>query len=275
MTMLENEERHMKLIIADLDGTLVHNQTITEQTKTTIKLLKEKGYKFTIATGRHMHATKDIAKMLDVDYPIICTNGGFIYDFKNDLVIHQQIIDESIVLNIMETCNQKKMDYLLYTTKDIIATQKSYQKLQDRIGAFDAVKVPLEALKDYLHLGVVKILIIDEDHQNIQSIKTYLDHIQDVHYVQSQPAFLDIGHHLSSKGYALNKLTEYLNIELSEVFAIGDQENDISMIEVAGIGVAMGNGQEALKKCADFVTTDHANEGFTHAVNQFIFNQKV
>jgi len=263
----------MKLIIADLDGTLVHQQKITDKTKETIKKLKDAGHMFTIATGRHMHATKEIARQLNVLYPVICTNGAFIYDFNKDVVIHEQTIDSATVLEVMTFCDNKEIDYLLYTTKGIIATNVSRQKLVQRIGTFEAVVVPLDEMNRHIQLGVIKILVIDDDIAHIKTLKNYLDDLTELHYVQSQPSFLDIGHYLSTKGNALKKLTQYLNINLEDVLAIGDQENDISMIEVAGIGVAMGNGQEALKKAADFITKTYDEDGFAHAIDVHIFNK--
>ena len=92
--------------------------------------------------------------------------------------------------------------------------------------------------------------------------------------VYNQPTFLDIGHVLSTKGRALSLLAKHLCISLKDVIAIGDQENDISMIEAAGIGIAMGDGQEMLKKKADYITSPFHENGFTKAINDLLLAKK-
>lgn len=264
----------MKLIVADLDGTLVLKQETTEKTKTTIHALKEKGYLFTIATGRHYHAAQPFVEMFDVQLPVICSNGAFIYDYQKKEVLHQQLIDEDVVSRVMQRCDEVEVDFLVYTTQAIYATQRAKQKLMSRIGDVKVTVKERHELNLVTSQGVVKVLVIEDDENKRTLLKSKLDKESTIKYVQSQPAFLDIGHKLSEKGNALKILAQYLEIPIHEIFAIGDQENDISMIQHAGVGVAMGDGDEALLKVADFVTKSFHEEGFSFAIEHIIFNQK-
>ena len=264
----------MKMIIADLDGTLVSKKEVTNETKETIHALKQSGHLFTIATGRHMDATKDMVDLFDVHLPVICGNGSIIYDFDAQKIIHKQTILDKTVLDIMSLCDIYNVDFLMYTTKDIVTTHEGYHKLSSKIGDFKVKVVNRKMLGDFIHLGVIKILVIDERDDVIEDMKKRLDIYKDLHYVQSQPTFLDIGHVLSTKGRALSLLAKHLCISLKDVIAIGDQENDISMIEAAGIGIAMGDGQEMLKKKADYITSPFHENGFTKAINDLLLAKK-
>ncbi|AUD63844.1 hypothetical protein BK010_09675 [Tenericutes bacterium MO-XQ] len=260
----------MKLVIADLDGTLVHKQFVSKDTLKTIKKLKEKGVLFTIATGRHMVATKELAEKLEVYLPVICGNGAIIYDFKNDEIIHQEILSDNILHRIIDRCFEDNLDFLMYTTKYVVATEQAANKIHQKIGMFDTHIVEKEQLKDYIKTGVFKILVIDERIQMLKTLKHDLSDSKEISMVQSQPFFLDIGHHLSDKGRTVLKLAHLLGVDIKDVLAIGDQENDITMIETAGLGIAMGNSHIELKKVADEITDTYQNEGFTKAIKKHI-----
>jgi hydroxymethylpyrimidine pyrophosphatase-like HAD family hydrolase len=85
---------------------------------------------------------------------------------------------------------------------------------------------------------------------------------------------LDIGNHQTNKGNTIKKLADLLDVDIKEVLAIGDQENDIEMIKTAGLGIAMGNGHKNLKRVADDVTDTYEQDGFTKAIKKHIFKNK-
>lgn len=262
----------MKLIVADLDGTLIHKKWMSNETIHTIKKLQEEGYMFTIATGRHMQATKSFVKELNIIYPVICTNGGVIYDFQHNVVIHQEVIPSTVVYHVLNLLNHYALNYLIYTTKDIVSFQNAKDKLEERIGLIESKVITEQDIHKHVEMGVLKILIIDERDSMINHIKQQLSQIPQLNMVQSQASFLDIGSNLASKGRALRMLAKHLNVALEDIIAIGDQENDISMIEVAGIGVAMGQGDEILKSKADYITKSFEEEGFTFAINEIVYS---
>jgi Cof subfamily protein (haloacid dehalogenase superfamily) len=263
----------MKLIISDLDGTLVHKQQITENTLATIQKLHQHGFAFTIATGRHVSATKEIAQKLNIKLPVICSNGAYIYDFENEEIIDQVLIDPQTSKDIIKDLNDDKYEYLLYTPHSIIGSDQSKSLLISKIGQAPILVVPKEYLEQYLTLGLVKILVIDQDFDRISKLKNKLKSYEQVYAIQSQSDFLDIGNIKANKGNALEKLSKYLNIALDECLSIGDQENDLEMILNAKIGVAMGNGVQILKEASDFVTKTYDQDGFSYAIEQLLFKK--
>lgn len=262
----------MKMILSDLDGTLEHKGTISPESLEAIKKLQETGYIFTIATGRHFKAGLKVAKSLDIKYPVIFSNGAYIYDVYNDVVIQKTYIEDSVLKKAFKICDKHNLNYLLYTDEEIVATVQSRKMLIDRIGSFEVKLLSKEEMK-VLNGNILKLLIIENDVELLNNAKAELKTLSGVSVVQSQNEFLDIGSNKTNKGKALKFLADYLNVPIDECMAIGDQENDLTMIQTAGLGVAIGDGAEKLKEAADFVTKPFNENGFSFAINCKIFNK--
>lgn len=260
----------MKMIIADLDGTLISKKFMSPSTRRTIERLQQNGFIFTVATGRHKDAVRNLVKELKIDYPVICTNGALIYDFKSEQMLHQDSVDSSIVYQVIEILNAKRADYLLYTTQSIVSSASAKARLESKIGPFESVVAEPKDWPSYIALGILKILVIEPDAERFNILRKRLEQVNDVYVLSSQPTFIDIGNKIANKGRALERLTQYLNVPLDKVLSIGDQENDITMIEKAGIGVAMADGDALLKNKANFVTKSFDQEGFSYAIQTLI-----
>ena len=121
-----------------------------------------------------------------------------------------------------------------------------------------------------------KVLAIDNDKNLINSLVKELGekYKEDTFVVKSTDYFCEIADKYATKGNAVRFLAKKWGLKLDEVLAIGDQNNDIDMIKVAGVGVAMGNGTSEIKKEADFVTDRVENFGFIKAINKFVFEEE-
>ncbi|MDO9628648.1 MAG: Cof-type HAD-IIB family hydrolase [Acholeplasmataceae bacterium] len=261
----------MKLVVADLDGTLIHSKGFSKETLKTVKKLQEQGIIFTIATGRHIITAKDYVKELHVKYPVIYSNGAYIYDHENKKVIHEALIDKLTALKTMKVCSKYNLDFIIYTVDNIYATKKSRDKLVSKVGKYDLEVVSEEELKSCVGNGVIKILVFDDDVERIIEARNILSQIKDIYPIQSSRSYIDIGHHSVNKGNALTILAKHLNVSLENCMAIGDQENDLQMIQVAGVGVAMGDGNVLLKDEADYITKSFEENGFSYAVEKYFF----
>jgi hypothetical protein len=212
-----------------------------------------------------------MAEALNITLPIICTNGAMIYDFQHQTVLHQDTIDPKVAIQVLSILDQHQTHYLLYTTQSIVSTQSAKTLLESRIGVFESLVVESTQIQSYLALGLLKILIIEPDDVKFSQLRTLLSAIEGVYVLSSQASFIDVGNIVANKGRALKILCEKLGIPLESVLSIGDQENDLTMIQLAGIGVAMGDGEATLKQQAKFVTKSFKEDGFTHAIKTFIF----
>ena len=263
----------IKLIIADLDGTLFHDNQISKETKNTIKRLRTDGYYFTIATGRHFTAALPIINELEIDGPVICSNGAYVGIPNKNIILKEVLIDTHLVMQVMEEISKTKSKFLLYTTQRIVSTNESREALYNKIGPFPSHTVSLNEIPLYINEGIVKILIIEPRKDEYESLYNVFTKQDEFSVVSSNNGFIDIGCKQSSKGIGLLSICEYLHINTEEVLAVGDQENDLSMLETAKIGIAMGNATLQLKQSADFVTKTIYDDGFTHAINHFIYKK--
>jgi hypothetical protein len=263
----------MKMIVSDLDGTLEHGGIITKETHDTIKKLLEKGYIFTIASGRHFNEGIEVVKRLGVKYPVIFSNGAYIYDVVTETPIQKTIIEKSILKKALDICIKYNLTYLLDTETALLTTKKAEKFMESKGYYITLTKLSKDELKSTTD-DVLKLLIVERNTELLNKARIELQQIPELNVVLSQNDFLDIGSSASNKGKAVAFVADYLNIPLEECLTIGDQENDIDMIEVAGVGVAIGDGHEKLLEAATFVTKPFSKNGFSHAINKYIFSNE-
>jgi len=264
-----------KLIIADLDGTLIEKGFISNKTLQTVRELREAGHLFTIATGRHVTAALPVIQRLNVDLPVICSNGAYVGFPLQNQVMEETTIDQSLVQDALHHIERLQANCLLYTTKQIVGTKMAKQRLEDKIGPTNALAVTHDALSNYIEEGVIKILVIEPDENNYQKLYEHFMSQPKLSVVSSNLGFLDLGNKHTSKGHAMNVICDYLEEDISQVIAIGDQENDKTMLSVADIGIAMGNASPTLKDSADYVTKPFSEDGFSHAIKRFVFDKEI
>ena len=115
-----------KLVVSDLDGTLLNSdKEVSNKNRRAIEALRERGIFFAIATGRSDLLTKRYISELDITTPVIACNGGLIKDMHKDEIIHRQLIPMPVALAVIDYCNAKQWDYLVYTPEIIYYTEKS------------------------------------------------------------------------------------------------------------------------------------------------------
>lgn len=259
-----------KLIAIDVDGTLLNEKNeITQKTRNAVKLCKEKDVMVCISSGRPVQGIEYINKSLDLDSAFIAYNGAMVADNKRNIIYEKKLCAESAgkVIELGEKYNTTIvvwLDNILYTNK-INERVKDYEKISN-VNA----KVPNDMFS-VIKNGVTKILWSDE----VPVINDYLSHVgrflpEDINFHTSRPYFLEFVDKNASKGIALNKLRIYYGIKQEEIVAIGDGFNDISMLEYAGLGVAMDNAPTAVKEKADYITLSNDEDGVSHVIEKYI-----
>lgn len=256
----------MKYLIAiDSDGTLRKSDgTITQKTKETIKKVIEKGSTIVICTGRPRYHTLKIAKEIGASQYLISSNGTEIFDSSNNKILYASYLPETICNSIFKDTLKIGIrvifvcDNVEYVTK---FTRNDSQILLDN-NNFKEVK------------NVKQIMIIDSDYDKIAKYKTkvlneYKLNVIDNSEKKEEPWFSIISNG-SSKGNALKVLANYLNIPTRNTIAIGNDINDLSMIRIAGIGVAVSNAIEELKKEADVITNSNDLDGVANYLLQLM-----
>ena len=260
-----------KLIATDMDGTLLTgDKRITPRAKAAIALAKSKGAVFTIATGRPYVSAKRFIDELELSSPVIIYNGCRLVE-PDGRVLSELCLSMQDARRIFELSQELDVTTILWSNEKLYANRiDSRSDLYRRASGIDAAVIDsLDSLED---AGITKILWMDSA-QRIGMLRKSAEDakLQNVNMCTSDPEYLEFFSAEASKGAGLMRLAQTLGIDQSQVIALGDEENDISMLQYAGMGVAMGNASERIKGFANMVTDSCDEEGFAKALEK-LFN---
>lgn len=277
--------KDIKLVALDLDGTLFDNSSrISERNLTAIRSITDKGIHVVISTGRPFEGIPfDQIKGTGINYAITA-NGSGIYEISTGKCLYENAMDEELVTPIL--------NFLL--TRDIhmdaFIGGKGYTPIQC-VETAQKLTVP-SSIKNYIITTRTRLdnilQFIHENQLKIQKMTlnfypaadgTLIDRETVRKFLVSNPSIttvcggynnLEFTRADANKGVGLRKLAEILGVNPDATMAIGDTENDLAIIEAAGIGVAMGNATDAVKARADYVTTTNTKDGVAAAIEHFI-----
>ncbi len=260
----------IKLVMTDIDGTIYTPENgISDSVKNCIHNLTANNIKVVIATGRTFKSAKTVADRIGIKCPLVCYQGALINSYDGE-IFDAKYLDEKIAREIIKDFRKRNIHLNVYVD-DVLYVENDNEYIKDYIGdkGIDYFKVDSFDELDFSKLN--KMLAIRYDFVFInQLVEELRKKYPEIYTVKSQNYFCEIANKNATKGNALKFLAKKYGIEINEIMAIGDQNNDIEMIETAGIGVAMGNGTEDIKLKADYVTDRIENDGFVKAVEKFI-----
>ncbi|MEF2919668.1 MAG: Cof-type HAD-IIB family hydrolase [Acutalibacteraceae bacterium] len=261
-----------KIIATDLDGTLLNdNREISRENILSINNAIKQGIIVVPCTGRAVQGITKYEELKSLKMPAVAYNGGMVINLENmDIIYHcplenfdaKFIIDKGIQL---DTNICVWIDNKLYCNKI-----NKYTLDYSKISGVQPIK--FRSYKDIQSKVITKVLWYDTE----DKISCYLNEMskivsKNVSCCTSKPWFLEFFNSATSKALALEKVAEIYNVSNNEIIAIGDELNDISMIEYAGLGIAMNNARSELKLIADYVTeNDNNHNGFSQVINKFI-----
>lgn len=263
-----------KLIVTDLDGTLLNEERIVPQyTKDLIKKFRDSGGMFSIATGRIEMSVRKYWKELGIDVPVILYNGAKIINLNDNTIYFESKLNYDITRIALRKLKSYKWDVLVYKDNNIYIS-----KCTDGIGKYmlkDGVTcVEVGDLAKYIESSPTKILIIGDWEKFNEFVKLSSDEFgSPINAVRSEMFYLEILPDNVSKGRALEELCRILDIKLCETIAIGDHLNDIDMIKKAGLGVAVSNADKKLKMYADYVASGNNTQGVSEVIKMVLENQ--
>lgn len=270
----------IKLICIDMDATLLStNKEISERNLESIKAASEMGVKIVVCTGRVFTSANFYSELIGMKIPVIASNGAYIREKDKDEVIYKGILGIDNCRKVLSICKKYGL-YAHYNTSNTIFTEKTiysseyYLKLNMSLPK--GSRISIQVVKDWektFELNkneMLKCIVQDIDDAKIQAAKAELQKIETMEVVSSFEKNFEVMNKGVSKGNAVRILAKYYGILREEIMCIGDNENDISMIKFAGVGVAMGNGTELVKEIADFITDTNDNDGVAKAIEKFI-----
>ena len=262
-----------KLMAVDIDGTLLDNKgNLTEETKKAIKSGVDKGLIFTISTGRPMQGVEHLNSLLNLDLPFITYNGAMVVMGKSKKVLYERKLAFEDAKVIVDLGRKYKTTVIIWADNKLFVTE-----INDRTEKYKEISkvepVLINDIDGLIKNGVTKILWYDEI-EKIEEYHAEMGKFLDgrVNYHTSNPMFLEFVDINASKAIALEKIGEHYGISRDEMIAVGDGFNDLSMIEYAGLGVAMANAGKAIKAKADFITLSNDEDGVAHVIYKFVLN---
>jgi len=262
----------IKLIALDIDGTIMDsNFWISDRVKSTILKAINSGIYVVIATGRMYSATVPIASGIGIVTPLITYQGSMIREFheNDDILLHHSISPE-LSKQIIAELRKFEAQINLYLDDEMFIEDES-AILAEYAGRRHIIYHKVNSFDSVAELKPTKILAMTENPEKATEIKNYLKgkYSDNLYITKSTPFYVEIVNNKASKGKAILFLAQQWGIDKSQIMVIGDQDNDIEMLEVAGIPVAMGNATEGLKKVAKYITDSVDNDGAAAAIEKF------
>lgn len=261
-----------KLIATDCDGTILNSQGyLPREIIDTFRALHNKGIHIIIATGRSDILAKDYLDELDINCPVIGCNGATLANFYTNKNYFINAMDSRSLDKLFDMCDSLNIAVKIFTPDTCYTSDKKlYEGGINLITTKYTRKMKYSInyeLVDNMHSvssldNVIKAVIIESDIPKLLSIRDNInENIPDLKAVQSNWNCIDINNKSVSKGNSLIKYAEMLNIKPEEIIAFGDSENDVSMIKAAGLGVAVSNAADCVKKAADEIADTNDNFG--------------
>jgi Cof subfamily protein (haloacid dehalogenase superfamily) len=263
-----------KMIAIDIDDTLLNDDMeVTPGTRESLAEAMRRGAIVTLATGLMFSSAKKVAGQLELNVPIITYQGALIKNLLDGKVLYERPVPEDVALEVVAYAEERGLHLQGYIDDRLYAREDN-----DKVKAYsELVGLPYEIETDFRGIakrGSTKLLIID-DPAKLDEMIPELQRIlgSRAHITKSKPNFLEILHPEATKGHALLHLASHYGIDRSELIAVGDSWNDREMIEVAGLGVAMANAVEPLKRVADHITLSNNEEGVRAVVERFVLGK--
>lgn len=265
-----------KLVAIDMDGTLLNSENkVSNKTREALMMAKEQGIHIILSTGRILKSALYYSKALDLKNPIVASNGAIIVDELGN-TIFKKPIENNLVKDIVNLAREEDIYYHFYDESKFYSHVRVDEVLKFYNEGNNSTSIDLEVFNDIdeivnnKNINIYKFLFVDENNEKLKKLRSKLDSMGNIDTSSSWANNIEAMGHNVSKGEALRELCNKLDISPSEVIAIGDSENDLSMFKFAGLGVAMGNGDKSIKEQADYITDSNNEEGVAKVIEKFV-----
>lgn len=268
-----------EMIVLDLDGTLTNSEKrITPKTKQALMRAQAAGIRVVLASGRPTYGIVPLADELEIGQYggyIMAFNGGKIVDWASQSTVFEQKLEDKLVPVIYREAINAGMQILTYQGENIVTTDMTDKYVLKEAFINKMPVVQLDSFLDEITYPLNKCLIVG-DPVPLHEFELYLRKKMEgrISVYTSAPFFLEAMPLNIDKAHSLDRLLELLNISKEKVIACGDGHNDISMIEYAGLGVAMQNAEEEVKAVSDYITLSNEEDGVGHVVEKFMLSGK-
>lgn len=265
-----------QMLVLDLDGTLTNSKKeITEPTRQALLDIQKDGKIVVLASGRPINGVTPLADILEMEKYggyLLSFNGARITKCSTGDIIYNRPLPESVIRPIFETVkNYPGVDIISYTDREILSgiCSNQYTEKEKFINKMDII--PVANFPDALTFPVNKLLLPGPPEileEIMPKLKEQYHSLLNIY--RSEPYFLEIMPQNIDKAHSLQKLLNSIGLTAEEMICCGDGYNDLSMIEYAGLGVAMENAQPIIKEAANFITRSNDEDGILYVIDRFM-----
>jgi len=266
-----------KLLVMDLDGTLLSsNENISIEDRDAIAEACRSGIRVSVSTGRSLMSCRHIIDQLSLDGYHITFDGGLVSDADCSSEVYAQPLKKTVVKQAIDFAYANEISLELFSNACYFAEKETWSTQAHR-DFFGIEPTIADFNQIWEQERIIKGGLVTTNPEEAEKARRFCQHFEDrLHLSWARtPAYheVDFINVLApgvSKGEALKALTSHLGIPLAEVMAIGDGRNDISLLSVVGLAVAMGNAMDEVKAVADYITLDVEHNGVAAAINEFL-----
>ena len=265
-----------KLLVLDVDGTLLNNKKeISPRTQAALLKVQQMGVHIVLASGRPTNGVMPIAEKLELNHYggyILSYNGGQIINAQTGELLFEKRIDPEWIPYFEKKA--KKNDFAIFTYhKDSILTDKPDNKYVIQEANLNNMQIiGVDNFAEAIDFRPCKCMLASDDEEALVGLENHwkkrLDGVFEA--FRSEPYFLEVVPQFIDKGNTLGVLMTKLSVLPEEVIAIGDGVCDVTMLQLAGVGIAMGNAEDSVKACVDKTTLTNEEEGVAVAVERAI-----
>ncbi len=269
-----------KVLVLDIDGTLTNSKKeISENTKRGIQVVLEHGHKVILASGRPTPGMRRYEQELELEKYggyLLSFNGGRIIECRTGEIVYQRTLPLAIIPGLYAFAKQNGCGLVTYFGDNIISAFEpdEYVELESRIN--DMPIIVVRDFKHYVDFEINKCLMTAPVDKAPEFEKILAEKYGDmVSVYRSEPFFIEIMPKNVDKATSLDRMLQTVGLTRENAICCGDGFNDISMIQYAGTGVAMGNAQPAVKEVADYITGTNDEDGLVQVIEEFVMGESL
>ncbi|WP_392888246.1 HAD family hydrolase [Pseudomonas migulae] len=273
--MSDATQQPIRFLLSDMDGTLLlPDHSLSQRTIDAVRSLREAGVSFSLATGRPPKAMLQQIEALGVDLPTAAFNGGTIVNPDGSLLVAHYLPATAALTTLTLFADVPDIEVWVFSGGDWLVKDPNGPMVPREQHGLGYPPVTVESFEPYLE-RIDKIVATSNNTQLLIELEAQLlAKIEGQAQVsRSQPVYLDVTAMLANKGAALATLAEFLGVPLEQTAAMGDGGNDPAMFHCAGLSIAMGQAEEAVKRQADVVTGANTEDGAAQAIERYILSR--
>jgi len=271
-----NPQKPVRLVIADVDGTLVTQEKIlTQRAIQSVMALRGAGIKFAVTSGRPPRGMAMLIDPLRIDEPLAAFNGGVITKPDLTTIVRENFLPRAMVEKVIQIILDHKLDVWIYTGRDWFVRDVNAPHVAREQWTVKFAPVVVPGFDNHLE-NVAKVVGVSDDLEAVQRCEKDTQEAcgNRASAARSQPYYLDVTHPKANKGEVVLAMSDLLQTPVDQIATIGDMPNDVLMFRKSGVSIAMGNASTEVQKSATYVTASNEQEGFAEAMEKFVLQQR-